>query len=163
MPRGKWSQKRERQYAHIKGELIDRGDPKSKAEEIAARTVNKARARAGESMTASRTSVSDLSSSRRGGLRSHKGRGGEDPGAAVRGGPATEHQGSIHDVKGSTRTRRRSLRARQGSEERRATRVPCLAQSVAEVCLHQGQRLRTEQHVWGQSGLPGKQTPDQIA
>ncbi len=76
MPRNDWSRKRERQYDHIKEGLIDRGDPQEEAEEIAARTVNKARARSGESATASRTSLKDISSSRRGGLRSHRGSGG---------------------------------------------------------------------------------------
>ena len=76
MPRNEWSKKRERQYSHIKSGLVDRGDSEDEAEEIAARTVNKARARSGESATASRTSVEDISSGRRGGLRSHKGSGG---------------------------------------------------------------------------------------
>jgi plasmid stabilization system protein ParE len=76
MPRAKWSQKRERQYDHIKEGLIDRGDSETEAEEIAARTVNKERARAGESKSASRSSLKDISSSRRGGLRSHRGSGG---------------------------------------------------------------------------------------
>jgi len=75
MPRA-WSNKRERQYEHIKDGLLDRGEPEDKAEEIAARTVNKERARSGEAKTASRTSTDDLSSGRRGGLRSHKGPGG---------------------------------------------------------------------------------------
>lgn len=75
MPRA-WSRKRERQYEHIRDGLEDRGTSESKAEEIAARTVNKERARAGETKTASRTSVQDISSGRRGGLRSHKGAGG---------------------------------------------------------------------------------------
>ena len=75
MPRA-WSAKRERQYEHIKEGLQERGRSNDKAEEIAARTVNKERARAGESKTASRTSTQDISSSRRGGLRSHKGSGG---------------------------------------------------------------------------------------
>lgn len=73
MPQRAWSPKRERQYEHIKDSLLDRGSSEDKAEEIAARTVNKERARAGESREASRTSVDDLSSSRRGGLRSHSG------------------------------------------------------------------------------------------
>ena len=76
MPQTRWSQKRERQYDHIKEGLLDRGDSEDEAEEIAARTVNKERARAGESGTASRASVQDISSGRRGGLRSHKGSGG---------------------------------------------------------------------------------------
>jgi plasmid stabilization system protein ParE len=76
MPQSAWSPKRERQYEHIKGSLEDRGTNGDKAEEIAARTVNKERARHGEAKTASRTSVDDISSGRRGGLRSHKGSGG---------------------------------------------------------------------------------------
>ena len=73
MPQRAWSKKRERQYEHIKEGLVDRGEKKGTAEEIAARTVNKERARAGEARTASRSSVKDISSGRRGGLRSHKG------------------------------------------------------------------------------------------
>ena len=75
MPRA-WSAKRERQYEHIKEGLEERGRSEEKAEEIAARTVNKERARAGEAKTASRTSTQDISSSRRGGLRSHSGAAG---------------------------------------------------------------------------------------
>src|SRR6476620_11846190 len=63
MPRGQWSAKRERQYEHIK----------DRAEEIAARTVNKERARHGESKTSSRLSIEDVSSGHRGGKRSHSG------------------------------------------------------------------------------------------
>jgi hypothetical protein len=76
MPPQQWSAKRERQYEHIKEGLRERGEAVDTAEEIAARTVNKERARAGESRTASRSSVDDISSGRRGGLRSHRGRGG---------------------------------------------------------------------------------------
>jgi hypothetical protein len=76
MPQRAWSEKRERQYDHIKEGLLDRGESEDKAEEIAARTVNKERARAGEAKQASRTSTGDISSSRRGGLRSHSGPGG---------------------------------------------------------------------------------------
>lgn len=75
MPRA-WSNKRERQYEHIKDGLLERGEDKETAEEIAARTVNKERARAGEARESSRTSTDDISSGRRGGLRSHKGPGG---------------------------------------------------------------------------------------
>ena len=75
MPRS-WTNKRERQYEHIKEGLEDRGTGADEAEEIAARTVNKERARSGEAKTASRTSTDDISSGRRGGLRSHKGPGG---------------------------------------------------------------------------------------
>ena len=76
MPQEAWSKKRERQYEHIKEGVLDRGEDEDTAEEIAARTVNKERARAGESKEASRTSTHDISSGRRGGLRSHKGAGG---------------------------------------------------------------------------------------
>lgn len=76
MPRGQWSKKRERQYEHIKDGLEDRGRSEDVAEEIAARTVNKERARSGEASEKSRTSTEDISSGRRGGLRSHKGAGG---------------------------------------------------------------------------------------
>jgi hypothetical protein len=73
MPQKAWSAKRERQYKHIKQGLKKSGRSEDTAEEIAARTVNKERARAGESKTASRTSTRDISSGRRGGLRSHSG------------------------------------------------------------------------------------------
>ncbi|MFB7464508.1 plasmid stabilization protein [Streptomyces sp. NPDC056224] len=72
MPRGS-SPKRERQYEHIKESVEQRGESEEKAKEIAARTVNKERARAGEARTASKESLEDMSSSRRGGLRSHSG------------------------------------------------------------------------------------------
>ena len=70
MPQQAWSKKRERQYDHIKESLEDRGTSHERAEEIAARTVNKERARAGEAATSSRLSRTDISSGRRGGLRS---------------------------------------------------------------------------------------------
>ncbi len=70
-PRGvKKGTKRARQYEHVKESVKDRGASESRAEEIAARTVNKERARSGESEQASRTSTRDISSSRRGGKRS---------------------------------------------------------------------------------------------
>jgi len=76
MPQQAWNAKRERQYEHIKAGLKDRGETEDTAEEIAARTVNKERARAGEAKQASRSSTNDISSGRRGGLRSHRGPGG---------------------------------------------------------------------------------------
>jgi hypothetical protein len=76
MPQRSWSTKRERQYEHIKEGLEDRGRSEDVAEEIAARTVNKERARHGEAKESSRSSTDDISSGRRGGLRSHKGAGG---------------------------------------------------------------------------------------
>jgi hypothetical protein len=76
MPQEAWNKKRERQYEHIRSSLRDRGHSEEEAEEIAARTVNKERAQHGESQTASRSSTEDISSGRRGGLRSHSGEGG---------------------------------------------------------------------------------------
>ena len=73
MPQDAWSDKRERQYEHIKESQLELGQDEEVAQEIAARTVNKERARAGESDQASRTSIEDISSGRRGGLRSHSG------------------------------------------------------------------------------------------
>ncbi len=72
MPRGS-SSKRERQYEHIKKSAQDRGESTGRAKEIASRTVNKERARSGESKTASRTSTKDMSSGKRGGQRSGQG------------------------------------------------------------------------------------------
>ena len=72
-PRGvKKGTKRARQYEHIKDSLEERGTSEDRAEEIAARTVNKERARHGESQTASKLSWEDISSGRRGGIRSHR-------------------------------------------------------------------------------------------
>jgi hypothetical protein len=76
MPQTNWSDKRERQYEHIKHGLLERGQDRDIAQEIAARTVNKARARSGEAREASETSIHDISSGHRGGLRSHVGPGG---------------------------------------------------------------------------------------
>ena len=76
MPQQAWSKKREREYEQIKEGLEERGRSEDQAEEIAARTVNKERARSGEAREASRTSTDDISSARRGGLRSHSGPGG---------------------------------------------------------------------------------------
>ena len=70
MPQKAWSAKRERQYEHIVDSEKDQGRSTKRAKEIAARTVNKERARAGEAKTSSRTSRQDISSGRRGGLRS---------------------------------------------------------------------------------------------
>jgi len=70
MPQEAWNAKRERQYEHIKEGLRERGTSEDKAEEIAARTVNKERARSGEAKESSTLSRKDMSSGRRGGLRS---------------------------------------------------------------------------------------------
>ncbi len=70
MPQKAWSPKRERQYEHVKESVKQHGASTEKAKEIAARTVNKERARSGEAKESSRTSRQDISSGRRGGLRS---------------------------------------------------------------------------------------------
>ena len=75
MPQKAWSSKRERQYEHIKESAKEGGASTKRAKEIAARTVNKERARSGEARTSSRTSRQDMSSGRRGGLRSGTRRG----------------------------------------------------------------------------------------
>ena len=74
MPQEAWSNKRERQYEHIKESAKEQGASTKRAKEIAARTVNKERARSGEARTSSRTSRRDISSGRRGGLRSQSNR-----------------------------------------------------------------------------------------
>ena len=74
MPQDAWSNKRERQYEHIKESAKEQGASTKRAKEIAARTVNKERARSGEARTSSRTSRRDISSGRRGGLRSQSNR-----------------------------------------------------------------------------------------
>jgi hypothetical protein len=73
VPQQAWSEKRERQYEHVKESAEQRGVREGRAEEIAARTVNKNRAQAGESRQASRTSTDDVSPQHRGGKRSHAG------------------------------------------------------------------------------------------
>src|SRR5687767_2656198 len=70
MPQGSWSNKRERQYEHIKDSAKKQGKSTKRAKQIAAATVNKERARSGESKTASKSSKRDMSSGRRGGQRS---------------------------------------------------------------------------------------------
>lgn len=70
MPQRQWSGKRERQYEHIKSSAKERGESEDRAEEIAARTVNKNRARSGESKRASKVSTRDMSPQERGGKRS---------------------------------------------------------------------------------------------
>ena len=70
MPRKEWTAKQERKYEHIKDSAKERGASTRRAKEIAARTVQKERARRGQTKTASRSSTRDMSSSRRGGLRS---------------------------------------------------------------------------------------------
>jgi hypothetical protein len=79
MPQQAWNDKRERQYEEIKSSQLARGSSVGRAEEIAARTVNKNRARAGESRGASRTSIRDKAPQQRGGERSGRGLGPGGP------------------------------------------------------------------------------------
>jgi hypothetical protein len=76
MPQQAWNRKRERQYEKVKESQRAEGRSEERAEEIAARTVNKQRARSGESDQRSRASTRDISAPRRGGKRSGKGPGG---------------------------------------------------------------------------------------
>ena len=105
MPQNAWSPKRERQYEHIKEGLEERGTGEDKAEEIAARTVNKERARHGETKTASRTSIQDISSGRRGGLRSHRGSGGRTY-------EQLRNEARERGIKGRSKMNKRELEAR---------------------------------------------------
>src|SRR2546425_11040252 len=102
MPERAWTDKRERQYEHIKEGLLERGTGEERAEEIAAHTVNKERARHGEASEASRTSIQDISSGRRGGLRSHRGSGGPTY-------DQLRNQGKQRGIKGRTRMNKEQL------------------------------------------------------
>ena len=105
MPQRAWSDKRERQYDHIKEGLLERGSNEDKAAEIAARTVNKERARSGEAAESSRTSVEDISSGRRGGLRSHRGSGGRTY-------DQLRNEARERGIRGRSRMNKRQLEAR---------------------------------------------------
>jgi hypothetical protein len=76
MPQQAWNRKQERQYQHVKASQKQEGRSEDRAEEIAARTVNKQRARSGQSQQRSRASTQDISAYRRGGKRSGSGPGG---------------------------------------------------------------------------------------
>ena len=105
-PRGvKPGTKRARQYEHIKESAKERGASTDRAEEIAARTVNKERARSGESQTASRTSTHDISSGRRGGLRS----GGSGPRGQTK--DQLYNQAKRLNIKGRSKMNKRQLLA----------------------------------------------------
>ena len=108
MPQRAWSDKRERQYEHIKEGLLERSSNEGKAEEIAARTVNKERARSGEAAESSRTSVEDISSGRRGGLRSHRGSGGRTY-------DQLRNEARERGIRGRSRMNKRQLEARLAS------------------------------------------------
>jgi hypothetical protein len=105
-PRGvKKGTKRARQYEHIKDSAKERGVSTDRAEEIAARTVNKERARSGEARTASRSSTRDISSGRRGGLRA----GTNRPKGQTK--EQLYNQAKRLDVKGRSRMNKRQLLA----------------------------------------------------
>ena len=113
MPPQAWSAKRERQYEHIKEGLEEHGRSEGLAEEIAARTVNKERARHGEAKEPSRTSTDDISSRR---VAFTPWSGWSHARSAVRGGEAQGHQRSFKDEQGPARARRRPLIERYKSD-----------------------------------------------
>ena len=108
MPQQAWSNKRERQYEHIKDSAKKQGKSTKRAKEIAARTVNKERARTGEARQRSRSSTRDMSSSRRGGLRSHSGRTG---GASGQTKEQLYNQAKSLNIKGRSSMNKRQLLA----------------------------------------------------
>jgi hypothetical protein len=108
MPQSAWNAKRERQYEHIKESEREQGRPTKRAKEIAARTVNKERARSGEARERSRSSVQDMSSSRRGGLRSHSGKTGGHSGQTKE---QLYNEARRLNIKGRSRMNKRQLLA----------------------------------------------------
>jgi hypothetical protein len=108
VPQRAWSNKRERQYEHIKDSAKKRGASTKRAKEIAARTVNKERARSGEARQRSRSSTRDMSSSRRGGLRSRSGRTG---GASGQTKEQLYNQAKRLNIKGRSKMNKRQLLA----------------------------------------------------
>jgi hypothetical protein len=108
VPQQAWSNKRERQYEHIKDSAKKRGASTKRAKEIAARTVNKERARSGEARQRSRSSTRDMSSSRRGGLRSRSGRTG---GASGQTKEQLYNQAKRLNIKGRSKMNKRQLLA----------------------------------------------------
>jgi hypothetical protein len=112
MPQKSWSKKRERQYEHIKEGLERQGRSEDLAEEIAARTVNKERARSGEAKQRSRSSVRDISSARRGGLRSHSGSRGRTYDQLY-------NEAKEHGIEGRSKMSKRELEAAVDKRTRR--------------------------------------------
>ena len=108
MPQAKWSDKRERQYQHIKEGAEAGGKPEKVAERIAAATVNKDRARHGESKTASRTSLEGPSPERRGGLHWHSGAAGRTRDQLYR-------EAAKRGVKGRSKMSKEQLQAAVGA------------------------------------------------
>jgi hypothetical protein len=108
VPQKAWSNRRERQYEHIKDSAKDRGASTKRAKEIAARTVNKERARSGEARESSRSSTHDISSGRRGGLRSRTGRTGGHSGQTKE---QLYNEAKRLNIKGRSRMNKRQLLA----------------------------------------------------
>ena len=108
MPQQAWSNKRERQYEHIKDSAKKRGASTKRAKEVAARTVNKERARSGEARQRSRSSTRDMSSSRRGGLRSRSGSTGGHSGQTKE---QLYNQAKRLNIKGRSKMNKRQLLA----------------------------------------------------
>ena len=108
MPSPDWTAKRKRQYAHIRDGLLDRGTPRSEAEEIAARSVNKERAQQGESVEASASSLDDMPAGRRGGLHSHRGPAGRTLAQLRR--AAARHPRAVDDEQGAARASAETLK-----------------------------------------------------
>jgi hypothetical protein len=112
MPVAGWSKKRERQYEHVKESLEERGTPEKKAKSIAARTVNKERARAGEAQQASPSSLRGPSPGRRGRLNSHRGPQGRTKDELYQ-------DAKRHNIKGRSKmTKAQLARAVGGAESR---------------------------------------------
>ena len=162
MPQQAWNAKRERQYEHIKEGLRQRGRSEDTAEEIAARTVNKERARAGESARSSRTSREDISSVRRGGLRSHRGPGGRtkeqlynEAKARNIPGRSKMRKADLARAVGRGRARpgpRQARRRRRGREPGALPRVPPARQRVAARSLPAARGRRG----WAEGAPPAK-------
>jgi len=108
MPQRAWSDKRERQYEHVKDSAKKRGASTKRAKEIAARTVNKERARTGEAKQRSRSSTRDMSSGRRGGLRSRSGSTGGHSGQTKE---QLYNQAKRLNIKGRSKMNKRQLLA----------------------------------------------------
>jgi hypothetical protein len=106
MPQQAWSNKRERQYEHVKESAQERGMSTKRAKEVAARTVNKERARSGEARESSRSSTRDMSSGRRGGLRSHSGKTGGHSGQTKE---QLYNEARRLNIKGRSRMNKRQL------------------------------------------------------
>ena len=149
-PRGvKKGTKRARQYEHIKESAKEGGASEDRAEEIAARTVNKERARHGESKTSSKLSRTDISSGRRGGLRSHGTRGrGRTLEQLYRGGPPDEDRRPLEDEQGAAAARGRRAQAlikqrrgpRPAAADQHTTCQSSPTRSIADATSPFGQR-----------------------